>query len=267
MAQTLRRQTEALGKKRNAKATAVAFVRSKGNYRASHMRRRRNFRNAGEIEVSNENEDMNDSDAGKDSSSGDEQTETRPRGRRGGERETQIPQHSATIDADGTGDENIPEVSREINSPPGTLAWGRNGHRSHTRANGKIARNSHTRAKLVGQCCNSEENNADELDIHLMLVTLDEQRIPSLQRPYLRCRPTSSVKGLCQYVAFKTALLADEVELCLVEEPQANIIRSERTVEAEKDKLRVLGDQETLAELNTDHNVSCGYLLLAYKMK
>lgn len=37
-----------------------------------------------------------------------------------------------------------------------------------------------------------------QLDIHLMLVSFDEQRIPSLQRPYLCCRPTLSVRQLCQ---------------------------------------------------------------------
>ncbi|XP_027347402.1 putative E3 ubiquitin-protein ligase RING1a isoform X2 [Abrus precatorius] len=267
IAQTLRRQTEALSKKRNAKATTIAFVRrSQGNYRTSHLRRRRSFVNAGELQVSNENEYVNDNDARKDSSSGDEPTETRSRrGRRGRERETQFPHHFATADGDGTGDENIPEVTREITSPSGTLAWGKNGHRSHTRANGKNARNSRL-SKLVDHLRNSEVND-DKLEIPLMLVSLDEQRIPSLHEPYLYCKPTLSVKQLCQFVAIKTMLLADEVELCLVEEPQASIIRGKRTVEPDKDKLRVLGDQETLAELGTYHNVSCGHLLFAYKLK
>ncbi|XP_061371441.1 putative E3 ubiquitin-protein ligase RING1a isoform X2 [Gastrolobium bilobum] len=269
IAQTLQRQTEALGgKKRNAKATAAAFVRrSQGNYRSSHLRRRRNFRNAGELQESNDNEDMNDNDGVKDSSSGDEQTETKPKKcKRGGERETQFPQHSTFTDGDGAGDENTPEVNREIISSSGTLAWGKNGHRSHTRVNGKNARNSRL-SKLVDHLRNLEVND-DELDIHLMLVSLDEQRTPSLQEPYLCCRPTLSVRNLCQYVALKASLQADEVELCLVKEPQAEIIRAERTVDPDKDKLHVLRDQETLAELKTYHNVSCGgYLLMAYKRK
>jgi hypothetical protein len=65
-----------------------------------------------------------------------------------------------------------------------------------------------------------------------------------------------------QYVALKTALRTDEVEICLVNEPQANVIRAERTIDPKKDNLRVLGDQETLAELIKDyHNISLGYLV------
>lgn len=41
-----------------------------------------------------------------------------------------------------------------------------------------------------------------QLDIHLILVSVDEQRIPSLQRPYLCCRPTLLVRQLCQVKLF-----------------------------------------------------------------
>ena len=66
-----------------------------------------------------------------------------------------------------------------------------------------------------------------------------------------------------QYVALKTALQADEVELYLVEEPggpQEKIISGERTVDSDKDKLRVLGEQETLAELISS-NLILGHLV------
>ena len=45
-----------------------------------------------------------------------------------------------------------------------------------------------------------------QLDIHLMLVSLDEQRIPSLQTPYLCCRPTLSVRHLCQVKQSATSI-------------------------------------------------------------
>lgn len=157
IAQTLHRQTEASSKKRNAKATAMAFLRrSQGNYRTSHLRRRRNIRNTGQ--VSNDNEDTNDNDGGKDSSSGDEQMETKPSGCKRGEQETQFPQHSAITDPDGTGDENIQEVNREIMSASGTLAWGKNGQRSNNRVNGKNARNSRI-SRLVDHLRNSASND------------------------------------------------------------------------------------------------------------
>ncbi|KAK7252138.1 hypothetical protein RIF29_35884 [Crotalaria pallida] len=262
-ARTLQRQTEALGKRRNAKATAVAFVRrSQGNYRTSHLRRKRNIRNGGELQVSNDDEDMNGNNGEKDSSSSDEETETKPkRGKRGAE--TRFPQHSATTDADGAGDGNIPELNRDIISSSSTLAWGKNGHRSHTRVNGKNARNSRL-SRLADHLRNSEVND-EELDIHLMVVSLDEQSIPSSVQPYLCCRPSLSIRQLCQYVALQHAIQADKVELFLIKEPQADVIRGERPVDPHKDELHVLSEQRTLAELKIHDNLCLGYLVMAYK--
>ncbi|KAF7803427.1 putative E3 ubiquitin-protein ligase RING1a isoform X1 [Senna tora] len=256
-AQTLQRQTEAVGKKRNAKATAAALVRrSRGNHRTSHVRLRRNCRSAIELQGSDDNEDMNDDDGVKGSSSGDELVEIKSkRCKRGGE--AQLPLHSATNVADGASDENVSEVTREFISPSGTLAWGKNGHRSHTRVNGKNARNSRL-SKLVDNLHSMEEND-DKLGICLMLVSLDEQKLPSLQRPYLCCKPTLSVRQLCQYVAHQTALQADEVEICLISEQHANIIRATGTVNPCINKWQVLREQQTLAELTTD-KFSCGHL-------
>ncbi|KAB2025526.1 hypothetical protein ES319_D06G156000v1 [Gossypium barbadense] len=108
-----------------------------------------------------------------------------------------------------SGDENDSEVNREslglfaaLNGLSERLHWGAGGMRSNTRhgslsgGNGKKARNSRL-PKLV-DCLQNLEEKDDELDIHLMLVSIDEQRIPCLQRPYLCCRPTLLVRHLCQ---------------------------------------------------------------------
>ncbi|BBH00906.1 RING 1A, partial [Prunus dulcis] len=254
IAQTFRRQSEALGRKRTtAKATAAAFMR----------------RSQG----SDDNEDANGNDGGKDSTSGDERTEPRPKRckRWGGGR-------SGSANADG-GDENDYELNREIMGASAglvgsseRLAWGKGGMRSHTRygstsgGNGKNARNIRL-SKLVEYLRNSE-NHDDELDIHLLLVSFDEQRIPSLQRPYLCCRPTLSVGQLCHYVALRTALQADEVELYLVKELHAKFSHSTATnvlisksvvLDSTKDNLQLLREQETLADLRT-HNLIPGHL-------
>jgi len=84
--QNLPCQTEASDRKQKARAEAVASERT----------RRPEGKNAGK--VSNENEVLNDNNAGKDLLSGEEKTETRPR--KGGERDTQVPQKSAIIDVD-----------------------------------------------------------------------------------------------------------------------------------------------------------------------
>ncbi|RDY01370.1 hypothetical protein CR513_15315, partial [Mucuna pruriens] len=62
------------------------------------------------------------------------------------------------------------------------------------------------------------------------------------------------------YVALKSGLLAHQVELSLVQDPKINIISGEGTVDPEKDKLRVLGDEETLDEF-TWHAMTYGHLV------
>ncbi|KAL5054208.1 hypothetical protein RYX36_034890 [Vicia faba] len=268
IAQTLQRQSEALSKKRNAKATSVAFVRrSQGNSRTSNLKRRKKFRNADDFQVSNDNKRMDDNDGRKGSSSDDGQTETQPRRcKRGGEQEAQFPQHSPSTDPDGVGDENTPEVNREILSASGTLSWGKNGHRSHSRVNGKNAKYNRI-SKLVEHIRTSAENGY-ELPTFLMLVSLDEQKIPSLEDPCLTCKPTLSVKILRKHVANQTAMHEDEVELWLILKPRSSFEEGGRTIDPNTDDLRILEDQETLAELlGTYENTSHGYLVMAYKRK
>ncbi|KAG6778772.1 hypothetical protein POTOM_015118 [Populus tomentosa] len=114
-----------------------------------------------------------------------------------------------------------------------------------------------------------------QLDINLMLVSFDEQRVPSLQRPYLCCRPTLSINKLCQYVAFQTSLQANEVEIYLVREINSKVdfsismstpISKPGIIDPCKDKLQVLEEQETLGRLKT-RNFIHGHLLLAYRKK
>lgn len=170
IAQTLQRQSEALGRKRTDKPTATAFMRrSQGNYRNTPLRGRRNYRNAAENQGFDDNEDKNDNDGDKDASSVDEHTEPRPKRckRWGGARYSQ----NLVAGADGGGDENDAESNRETMGATvglvGTserLAWGKGGMRSHTRygggaaANGKNARNSRI-SKLVDHLRNSGEND------------------------------------------------------------------------------------------------------------
>ena len=120
------------------------------------MRARRNGRSTVELQGSDDTEGMKDEDGAK-GSSGDELIEIRSkRCKRGAE--AQFSPHSPTTAADDGSDENAPEVSREFLSPSRALAWGKNGHRSHTRVNGKNARNSRL-AKLIDNLRSLEEND------------------------------------------------------------------------------------------------------------
>ncbi|XP_040971266.1 putative E3 ubiquitin-protein ligase RING1a isoform X3 [Gossypium hirsutum] len=182
-----------------------------------------------------------------------------------------------------SGDENDSEVNREslglfaaLNGLSERLHWGAGGMRSNTRhgslsgGNGKKARNSRL-PKLV-DCLQNLEEEDDELDIHLMLVSIDEQRIPCLQRPYLCCRPTLLVRHLCKYVALQTALQASEIEIYLVKELYSTVnmstskITKPGLVESVRDKLQVLKEEETLGGLGRQTS-SHSHLILAYQKK
>ncbi|KAL5841602.1 hypothetical protein ACOSQ3_012205 [Xanthoceras sorbifolium] len=282
IAQTFQRQTEAFGKKKPTKSTTSTFTRrSQGRNRDAPSRGRRSYRTT-ELQGSDDNEDAND--GGKDSSSADERsTEVRPKRHKRwiGARFSQP--SSAAASTDGGGDENDAEVNREamgasaaLIGPSERLAWGRGGIRSNTRhggVSGSNGKNARIRVlKLVDYLRNSEEKD-DQFDIHLMLMSFDEQRIPSLQQPHLCCRPSLAVRHLCQHIALQTASQANEIEIYLVKElhPTSKTLTSPNclispssVIKQCQDKLQVLGEQETLAGLATK-NFRDGYLLLGYK--
>ncbi|XP_011027790.1 PREDICTED: putative E3 ubiquitin-protein ligase RING1a isoform X1 [Populus euphratica] len=282
IAQTFHRQAEALSRKKTTpKVTAAAFARrTPSRFRDAHSRGRRNYRMAG-FQGSDDNEDAN-GDGGKDSSSADEHSaEVKPK-----RCKKWVGARSAAVNADGGGDENDSEVNKEsVGGSSGLvgsserLAWGKNGMRSHTRygsansSNVKNARSS--RISKLADYLRNLEGNDNELDINLMLVSFDEQRVPSLQRPYLCCRPTLSINKLCQYVAFQTSLQANEVEIYLVREMNSMVdfsismstpISKPGIIDPCKDKLQVLEEQETLGRLETNNFIH-GHLLLAYRKK
>ncbi|CAK9321044.1 unnamed protein product [Citrullus colocynthis] len=272
IAQTLQRQTEALGRKR-----------SKPSRRLS-SRGRKSFQNHIESLRFDENEDENDYDASKNSSSADERMDTRPkRSRRGGPvRFSQSSTATGADGADGAGIENDYEVNKEkVGASVGLvgssekLSWGKGGIRSHTRyggINGGAGKNSRNNRimKLSDYVRNSENVSEEELDIHLVLVSIDETRIPALQRPYICCRPSVTIGHLSQYVALETELSVDVVEMCVTKELQMKLNPSTSGTLKNpcKESIQILNEQETLSTAKLKaHKLACGYLLLAYKKK
>ncbi|XP_042479086.1 putative E3 ubiquitin-protein ligase RING1a [Macadamia integrifolia] len=287
IAQTLKRQSEALGRRR------TKFRRSHGNYRSSHPRARRSGRGL-EFQGSDDDDETNGNDGGKDSSS-DEHIEVKPKRCRRwpGPRFSQP--SSAAANADGGCDENDDlEVSREsTGASPGlignteVLAWGKGGVRSHTRYgsvsgnNGKNARI--TRLSKLVEHLRSLDEKEDELDVHLTLIPLDEESIPSLQRPYLCCRPSLSIRHLCQYVALHTAVQAEDVQILVVKEPHytnadqcGSLFNSSTSkddqilkslVSLSKGDLQLLEEQDTLAKLQAKFTSCQAQLVLAYRKK
>ncbi|KAK9064256.1 hypothetical protein SSX86_015636 [Deinandra increscens subsp. villosa] len=224
IAQTSRRQLEALGKKRaTAKGTAAAFMRrSQSNTR--NLRGRRSHKYAESRDSDNEVDADNDNGGNYSSSTDDPEpepsTEVRPkRYKRWSGRPSSLPSSSG---ANGGYDDNETDSSRKmvgLIGSPEILAWGCGGVRSNTRhggqnSSGKSARSSQ-HSKLIHRLKRLPQND-DELDINLKLVSLDEQNIPNLQKLYICCKPSMSTMNVCQYVAIENGLRADEIELLLV---------------------------------------------------
>ncbi|MBA0834498.1 hypothetical protein Goarm_006848, partial [Gossypium armourianum] len=278
IAQIFQRQSEALVKRRSlGKESSTFSARSQRHHRSAHPRRRRNSRGV-EHQGSEDNEDENDDNGGKDSSSTDERcTEVRQRRRkrRPGIR-LSLPS-SSVVNSDGGYVENDTEVSRDSRgiSPglvwnPDMLAWGRGGARSHTRhGNSSSGSSKSSRARLnrLVEYLRSLEENEDELDVHLKLISVDEHSTSSLQQPYLCCRPSLSVKQLCewlivaQYIALQTPLRAEEVEILMV---KGQYHTDEKCTNPSEDALQILEGQETLAGLKVKCSSGINHLVSTF---
>ncbi|KAK8464099.1 hypothetical protein PHAVU_011G125700 [Phaseolus vulgaris] len=287
IAKVVQRQSEALVKRR--RETPSSFVtRSQRNQRNVLSRRQNQvIDNQG----SEDNEDENDNNE-KDSSSTDERcTEIRHRRRKRRIRGRPSQPSSSTASPDGGCMESDVDIreNRGISSRPLSkhqkLTWGRGGFRSHTRhgsgsgngINSKTARSSRL-AKLVDYLRNLNENT-DELDVHLILLSLDKQSTPSLQQPHLCCRPILSVKHLCEYVARQTSLPIEEVEILAVKGCYSTVCDKsfdeissfdELTtliIDPSKDELETLQGHESLAELKSKCISQRAHLILAYRRK
>ncbi|XP_042037691.1 putative E3 ubiquitin-protein ligase RING1a isoform X2 [Salvia splendens] len=273
IAQTFRRQAEALGKKRTTRATSATFVRRQGNHR--NLRGRRN--RAAERNGSDEEEGINGHDESKDSSSTDEHSEpkTKRYKRWGGARRSQPSPGGSGDDADYSeatrgilGASSTPHGSTEL------IAWGRGRNRSNNRhgglnwTNGRVTR-GHRLSKLTNRLKSLHESD-EMLKISVMIVSLHEETIPNLKRPYLCCSPTSSVRHLCQYVAMQTSMEASEIEMLIIKDfhPVNNSLilpKESGALDPNQNELHLLDEQQTLEEINarfTQH-----HLVFAYRPK
>ncbi|XP_022943604.1 putative E3 ubiquitin-protein ligase RING1b isoform X1 [Cucurbita moschata] len=295
IAQIFQRQSEALSKKRIlGKDTAAVFLtRSRRNHRNAHLRRQNG--RGDEVLGYEDNEDEDDNNEGKDSSSADERfTEVRQRRKK---RHPTVPSSQpsssiANVDSgctDGCAESEL-DMSRENRTvSPGLvlnsemLGWGRGGVRSnarHSSAGGSSNKSSRSSrlTKLVNYLRGLEENN-NELDVHLLLISVDKESAPSLQQPHLHCRPSLTVEHLREYVSRKTPLQADDVEILSMKArhstsdvqttPSASISIDGTSLVFDplKYELQTLEGEETLAGLQADCIYSRDHLILGYRRK
>ncbi|BAT92301.1 hypothetical protein VIGAN_07099700 [Vigna angularis var. angularis] len=278
IAKVVQRQSEALVKRRKD-TPGVFLTRSQRNQRNIHSRRQSQT-----IEGSEDNEEDNDNNE-KDSSSADERsTEHRQKRRKRWARVRPSQPSSSMASADGGNDSDM-DISRENRgisrqvSKHRKLTWGRGGFRSHTRhgsgggSNSKSSRSSRL-SKFVDHLRSLDENT-NEFDVRLMLVSLDHQNTPSLPQPYLCCRPTLSVEHLYEYVARQTPFPVEGIEILAVKgchstnrdksaDENSALIYDELStlvIEPHKDELEILQEHETLAGLRSKCISKMGHLV------
>ncbi|KHN36653.1 Putative E3 ubiquitin-protein ligase RING1a [Glycine soja] len=283
IAKVVQRQSEALVKRR--KDTPGTFV-------TRSQRNQRNRRQTQAIEGSEDNEEENDNNEKNSSSDDERSTEHRQRRRKRWARVRSSQPSSSMTSPDGGCNDSDMDISRENRgissrqvSKHGKLTWGRGGFRSNTRhgsggsSNSKSSRSSRL-SKFVDHLRNLDENT-DEFDVHLMLVSLDQQSTSSLQQPYLCCRPTLSVRHLYEHVARQTHLPVEGIEILAVKgccstnrdkstnenSALAYDELSTLVIDPHKDELEILQGHETLSGLRSKCISKMGHLIIAYNQK
>ncbi|KAM7265215.1 hypothetical protein ACFE04_002898 [Oxalis oulophora] len=154
------------------------------------------------------------------------------------------------------------------------LTWGIDGIRSHPQP-GCIGIGNCLKSRLVVAI---PEDNNTEPKMSIIVVSLNEQEIPSLKEPYICCRPTTSVEKLCKYLSEKIGVCKDAFELFIVTEihSEADVAASSSNVEnsdhlikidESRDKLRALEEHETMGALNMNNICYKDQVIIGYKKK
>ncbi|XP_066315184.1 putative E3 ubiquitin-protein ligase RING1a isoform X1 [Miscanthus floridulus] len=275
--ETFRRQSEAIGKKRStAKATATAFSRK---YRRNMRTRGRgrtitpDIAPTGSDEEDREEENANE--VTKAPSSADDHS---PDLRQKRCRKTSASQASPARTI-GSSDHSFEENDELVGGKEflatsplrgEMLAWGKNGTRSQNRhgsagSNGRIGRSARI-AKLVDHLRNADEMDK-EFQLYLVLLPVDGQAIPNLEKPYLSCRPTLSIQQLVQLIALQLSRKVEELEMYLRMDHHHGSVGSMASSTGEFDGLERLREDKLLSDLHPSFASSNGDLELRYALK
>ncbi|PIA36581.1 hypothetical protein AQUCO_03300048v1 [Aquilegia coerulea] len=109
--------------------------------------------------------------------------------------------------------------------------------------------------------------NPEEVDISIALIPLNEQTLPSLDTPYITCPSTFSVKQLRQYVANKMGMQLKEVEISLVTAPTFPTSGLMPVYDPTKGDLQLLQSQETVGALHHCYNPDGALVSSAFHIK
>ncbi|CAL4973617.1 unnamed protein product [Urochloa decumbens] len=280
--ETYRRQSEAIGKKRStAKSTATAFARK---YRRNMRTRGRGRTVTPDIAPTGsddeDREEENANEATKEPSSNEDHSPDL-RQKRSRKRSASQASPARTI---GSSDHSIEENDEVVGGKEilatsplrgEMLAWGKNGTRSQNRygsasSNGRMGRSGRI-AKLVDHLRNTDEMDK-EFHLYLVLLPIDGQSIPNLEKPYLSCLPTLSIQHLVKFIAPQLSRKVDELEMYIRMDRDNGSVGSKapRTGEEKPrpfDGLERLRGDKLLSDLHPSFASSNGDLELLYALK
>ncbi|PAN28031.1 hypothetical protein PAHAL_5G125900 [Panicum hallii] len=280
--ETFRRQSEAIGKKRSTtKATDTAFARK---YRRNMRTRGRGRTITPDIApIGSDDEDREEESANevtKEPSSADDHSPDL-RQKKCRKRSASQPSPARTIGSSDHSFEENDEVigGKEIlaTSPlrGEMLAWGKNGTRSQNRhgsasSNVRMGRSGRI-AKLVDHLRTTDEMDK-EFPLYLVLLPIDGQSIPNLEKPYLSCRPTLSIQHLVKFIAHQLSRKIEELEMYIRMDRHNGSVGSKAssTVESKShpfDDLERLSGDKLLSDLHPSFASSNGDLELLYALK
>ncbi|KAM3405009.1 hypothetical protein ACQJBY_007851 [Aegilops geniculata] len=281
IAETFRRQTEALVKKRsNAKAIA-STRKTRGSMRTKKRGRTSSPDNA-PTDIDDDEREENGNDGSKESSSVDDRS---PDVKMKRARRWPVPRSSpaktiGSVDSSYEENDDLGGARDILATSPlrgEMLAWGKNGTRSQTRhgsaggSSGRMVKGGRV-AKLVDHLRNADEFDT-KFNLYLALTPLDGQSMPKLEKSYLSCQPTFSVSHLCQFVALQLSRQAQEVEIYFRKNSVNGLIKTEDTSadgEAKPDRLdglERLKEENSLSELYPKLASGVGDLELLYSVK
>ncbi|KAG2626584.1 hypothetical protein PVAP13_3KG371600 [Panicum virgatum] len=281
IAETFRRQTEALVKKRStAKATDAASTRKTRRNMRSRRIGRTSSPDIVPTDFEDEDREENGNDGSKESSSVDDRSDVRPKrarmwpvARHSPSQTTGSIDNSIEDNDDSGGARVIVTASQLLGE---MLAWGKNGTRSQTRhgnasgSSGRMAKGGRV-AKLVDQLRNTDDFDS-KLSLYIVLLPLDRQSMPKLEKPYLSCQPTLSVQHLCQFVALQLSRQPKEVEIYIRKNSMDVSLSANNTCKDEikpdqSNGLERLWEEKSLSELYPSLTTCQGNLELLYSLK
>ncbi|KAG0518661.1 hypothetical protein BDA96_09G195400 [Sorghum bicolor] len=281
IAETFRRQTEALVKKRSTvKGTDAASTRKTRRNMRPRRRGRISSPDIAPTDFDDEDREENGDVGSKDSSSVDDHSpDVRPKRARRWPMPRRSPAKTIGNTDNSIEDNDDSGGARDfVTASPlrgEMLAWGKNGTRSQTRhgntsgSSGRMGKGGRV-AKLVDQLRNADDFDS-KLNLYLVLLPLDGQSVPKLEKPYLSCLPTLSVQHLCQFVALQLSRQPKEVEIYIRKNMDAclsaNDSSKHETKPDQSNGLERLWEEKSLLDLYPSLATRQGDLELLYSLK